>query len=164
MTIATLNNVFFDQLKDLYSATEQTAATLPGLEKWASEERLAALLHQQAAVTRRHVKEIMAIFDAHGVEAGNDVCKAMKGLIKGGNRHIEMAGDALIRDLLLIAHTNRIIHYLIAAADYTQGIAKKCGLGLEADTVAEILSAECAFAEDLSELALGAFDLTIGGF
>lgn len=164
MTITSPKEVFFDQLKDLYSATAQAAATLPDLEERASEKRLAALLHHQAAATRRHLKDIAAIFEAHGVEAGDDMCKAMKGLIKGGNRHIGMADDPLVRDLLLVAHVNRIIHYLIAAADFTRGIAGKNGLGPESETVADILATECGFAEDLSELALGAFGVSIGGF
>jgi ferritin-like metal-binding protein YciE len=164
MTIASPTDIFFDQLRDLNSATRQTAATLPDLANWASEEKLAAILREHHAATRRHQQEIAAIFEAHGVEAGNDVCKAMEGLIEGGNKHIKIADDPAIRDLLLIAHSNRIAHYLIAAADYTRGIAEKCGLGLETEAVADILTAECAFAEDLSELALGVFDLKIGGF
>ena len=66
MTITSPMEVFFDQLKDLYSATAQAAATLPDLEERASEKRLAALLHHQAAATRRHLKDIAAIFEAQG--------------------------------------------------------------------------------------------------
>lgn len=163
MTIASIKDVFFDQLKDLYSATGQVAGTLPDLRNRATEERLAELLKKQADVTRRHVEEILAIFEAHGVEAGNDVCKAIEGLIEGGNRHLDMAGDTRVRDLLLIAHNSRIAHYLIAASDFTRGIAEKCDLSLEAGALAEVLAAKSGFAKDLSDIASSVFGVRIGG-
>jgi ferritin-like metal-binding protein YciE len=163
MTIASTKDIFFDQMKDLYSATGQVAGTLPDLRNRATEERLAELLQKQADVTRRHVEEIMAIFEAHGVEAGNDVCKAIEGLIDGGNQHLDMAADARVRDLLLIAHCSRIAHYLIAASDFTRGIAEMCDLSLEAGTLADVLAAKSDFAKDLSELASSIFGVRIGG-
>jgi ferritin-like metal-binding protein YciE len=163
MTIASPKDVFFDQLRDLNSATLQTEATLPDLANRASEERLAEIFREHHAATGRHREEISAIFEGHGVEAGNDVCKAMEGLIEGGNKHIEIAEASLIRDLLLIAHGNRIAHYLLAAADYTRGIAENCGLGVEANTVAEILAIERRLADDLSRVALDGFNIEIGG-
>ncbi|RYD72644.1 MAG: DUF892 family protein, partial [Verrucomicrobiaceae bacterium] len=123
MSIENFIDVFFDQLKDVKSATDQTVDTLPDLIRWASDERLREPLVSFAAETRGHAREILAIFEGHGREPGDDLCKAMEGLIKGGNTHIGMARDPIIRDHLLIAHCNRIGHYLRAATEFTQGIA-----------------------------------------
>lgn len=162
MTIASATDVFFDQLKDLRSALQQVPATLPDLADWANQEKLRAIFEHHLQETDRHLREVEAIFEAHGREAGDDVCKAIAGLIEGGNQHIKAAGDAIVRDLLLIAHTNRIFHYLIAAAEFTQGIAKNCGLCLEADVAAEVLGFERDCTKRLAETGAVAYGVELG--
>jgi ferritin-like metal-binding protein YciE len=163
MTIATSIDVFFDQLKDLKSATEQTTGTLPELIGWASHAKLRAAFQAYREETTRHLQEILAIFDAHSKDPGDDLCKAVAGLIEGGNAHIEMAGDTVVRDLLLIAHTNRLGHYLRAAAEFSLGIARKCALTAETDAIARMLARHQDFTECLSEVAAERFEVEIGG-
>jgi ferritin-like metal-binding protein YciE len=163
MSIENSNDVFFDQLKDVRSATEQTVDTLPDLIQWASDGRLRELLVSYAAETRGHAREILAIFEGHTKEPGDDSCMAMAGLIEGGNAHIELAGDATVRDHLLIAHCNRIGHYLRGAAEFTLAIAKKCELLPEADVVAGMLTSHQDFTRSLAEVGAAAYELELGG-
>jgi len=163
MTPISAKDVFFDQLKDLNSVEDQVTATLPDLIGWASCEPLKTLLGIHRSASERHRQEVKAIFDAHDVSPGNDVCKAMEGLIEGGNQHIQAASDATVRDLLLIAHSNRIAHYGIAAYGFTFAIAERACLGLEAQTLADILEVQRAFAKSLSEVGFEVFGVPVGG-
>ena len=163
MSIRSSTDVFFDQLKDLKSATELTVQTLPELIGWASEPKLLEALRAYLDATTRHLREITAIFEAHSHEAGSDICKAMAGLIEGGNAHITMAADAIVRDHLLIAHSNRIGHYLRAASEFTLGMARSCALGPETDVIAEKLARHQDFTAWLSEVAAGVFSVEMGG-
>ncbi|MEK7954353.1 DUF892 family protein [Luteolibacter soli] len=161
--VSTSIDVFFDQLKDLKSATEQTVQTLPDLMRWASQARLLEAFRAYAEATSRHLREIVAIFEAHSKEPGDDLCKAVAGLIEGGNTHIALANDSVVRDHLLIAHANRIGHYLRAASEFTLGMARKCELLPETEVVAEMLARHQDFTGWLAEIASEAFKVEIGG-
>jgi ferritin-like metal-binding protein YciE len=163
MTIASSTDIFFDQLRDLKSATEQAHATLPDLKSWASEPALKKLFQEYEAATVGHFSSILAIFDDHGKDPGHDVCLAMEGLIEGGNKHLQMAADAAARDHLLIAHSNRIGHYLTAAAEFTLAIAKSGGFPAEAKAIGSILVGERAFTKTLAEVAAQEWGMELGG-
>jgi len=163
MTIASSTDVFFDQLEDLRSATEQTRESLPDLIEWARDTELKSVFETYATTVSRHLQEILAMFDAHSKEPGDDICKAIAGLIEGGNKHIEMAADTSVRGLLLIAHTNRMAHYLQAAAEFTLAIAIQCGLSAEADAVAGILTEHRDFRRSLAKVGTETFNIGIGG-
>ena len=85
MTISSSMDVFFDQLKDLRSATGQTVDTLPDLIGWAGQEELREKLYAYSVATEAHLEQILVIFHGHDVDPGDDLCKAMAGLIEGGN-------------------------------------------------------------------------------
>ena len=163
MSIASSTDVFFDQLKDLKSATEQTMQTLPELIGWAGDERLRDTLAAYFTATVNHLQQIQIIFDGHSVEAGNDVCKAMAGLIEGGNAHIILAGSPAIRDNLLIAHCTRIGHYLEAAAVFTRGVAAKCDLSAERIALAGMVARHQEFITSLAAVGASVFGLKLGG-
>lgn len=163
MTIASPTDIFFDQLRDLKSANEQTDETLPDLVRWSTEPTLAEALGSYHQAIRRHRQEMQAIFAAHSREAGEDVCKAMAGLIEGGNAHLQAAADATVRDILVIAHCNRIGHYLRSAAEVTLAMARKCGLTTEADVIFEVLDRQEDFTWWLSEVSADGFDIELGG-
>jgi len=163
MTITSSKDVFFDQLKDLNSVEDQVTATMPDLAGWATETTLKSLLNRHHKASEQHRQEVKAIFDAHEVDPGNDVCKAMEGLIEGGNRHIAMAGDPIVKDLLLIAHCSRIAHYAIAAYGFTFAIAESSGLDPEAQVLAAIHGEQIAFSKHLSEIGLEVFGVPVGG-
>lgn len=163
MSIASSRDVFFDQLKDLKSATGQVVQTLPELIGWASDERLRAVLTTCFEATEDHLHQIRLIFSGHSIEEADDLCKAMAGLIEGGNAHIIKAGTPTIRDYLLIAHCTRIGHYLEAAAGFTRGIAGECGLEVEEVALAGIASRHGEFIASLVAVGASAFGLKIGG-
>ena len=163
MIITTPKDVFFDQMKDIHSVLDQVQDTLPDLAAWASEASLKGHLDRHRTAVEQQRQEIKAIFEAHNVEAGDDVCKAMEGLIEGGNQHIEMAGDATVRDILLIAHTNRIAHYLVAAFEFTSAIAETAGLRPESMVLADLLEGHRNFMRDLQEIGLKTFGIPVGG-
>jgi ferritin-like metal-binding protein YciE len=159
MTIASSMDVFFDQLRDLHSATGQTHRTLPDLIRWATHHDLREKLAAYATAVQGHQRQILLIFEGHSIEPGDDPCKAMAGLIDGGNAHLAMAADAVVRDHLLIAHCHRIGHYLRGASGFTLGIARKCDLTAEADALAEMAARHRDFTDDLTRIGTHAFGL-----
>ncbi|MCW1912959.1 DUF892 family protein [Luteolibacter sp. GHJ8] len=163
MKIETPTDIFFDQLRDLNSALQQVAGTLPDLIGWSTANDLRKRLEKYHELILSYLQEVSAIFESHGEDSGNDKCKAIAGLIEGGNQHLEIAEGAVIRDLLLIAHSSRIGHYMLAASRFAGGIATTCGLVVEADVITENSTAQIDFMDGLEHIASKDFGVEIGG-
>ncbi len=162
MKITNPNDLFFDQLKDLYSVESQVVLTLPDLAEKASDRSLKALLLDHEGETLRHKEVVTAVFERHGVDPGGDICKAMKGLIDGGNEHLAKTEDPSVRDLLIIAHCNRMEHYEIAAYGFTVALAECLGLTRDASDLTEVLEEERRTARQLGAIAAEIFGAPAG--
>lgn len=152
MKTVTPKDLFFDQLRDLHSVETQLVASLPTLVQRVSFPALAAAIARHAEETKRQAEVIASIFAVHNVEIGDDECKAMKGLIEGGDAHLEEVEVPTTRDLMMVAHCSRVEHYEIAAYGITLRLAQQLGLSDEAGLLSAILSEERAALAKLDEI------------
>jgi len=155
MSINTLRDLFFDQLRDLYSVETQLLEALPELESSANETELRERFREHADVTMVQRDRLLQIFTRHNENPEGDVSKAMKGLTQGGREHIGTATDPAVKDALIVAHANRIEHYEIAAYGVALAIAEALDLGKEADALAESIAEERQMDQALTRLAVG---------
>ena len=118
------SDLLADQLRDLYSAEAQIILTSPELANHATHPRLKHVLadEEKAGLGRRQLLQTIA--ERRGFDLEGDICLAMQGLIKGGNRHLSMAEGSTVADLLIIAHFNRIKHYSIAGYGFALALAE----------------------------------------
>ncbi len=115
MKIQSLNDLFVEELQDLYSAEKQILEALPKMaEKCASADlRQAFNLHLQQS--REQKRRLDQIFDAIPKVDRDDVtCKGVKGIIDEGEKLMKDAKDAEVRDASMIASAQRVEHYEIA--------------------------------------------------
>jgi ferritin-like metal-binding protein YciE len=115
MELNTLNDLFLEQLQDLYSAETQLVEALPKMASASSNEELRDAFEHHLAETRGHVKRLTQIFDQLGESPGTEVCKGMQGLIKEGAEVLKLKGHPAVIDAALIAAAQRVEHYEIAA-------------------------------------------------
>ena len=127
MNFSDPTDLFFVQLRDLCSAKSQVILTLPELAAHASSPGLRNLLLDHERDSIRHKKTIATIFKRHGVDPEGKICEAIGGLIKSGNGYLAKTGNPQVRDLLLVAHCNRLEHYEIAAYGFTVSLAQHLG-------------------------------------
>lgn len=128
MRIQSPLDLLIDQIRDLYSAESQAVLTLPELAGTSPAENLGKLLlrfEQQAIVHKERLREACERLEA---SPEGDICKAMQGLIEGGNQHIEQAEGRETKALILIAHVNRILHYQIGGYSFATALAGQLGL------------------------------------
>jgi ferritin-like metal-binding protein YciE len=135
MELNTLNDLFLEQLQDLYSAETQLVEALPKLASASSNEELRDAFEHHLAETREHVNRLTRIFDQLGETPGTEVCKAMQGLIKEGDEILELQGHPSVIDAALIAAAQRVEHYEIAA----YGTAKTLADQLDKDEAKSLL-------------------------
>jgi len=131
MRLETLQDVFIEQLKDLYSAENQILKALPKLAKAASSAELKEAFEEHLEQTRTHVErleQVMESMDEKTVRGKK--CKGMEGLLEEGAETLEMKRDAspAALDAAMIAAAQRVEHYEIAAYGTVIAYAKQLGL------------------------------------
>jgi ferritin-like metal-binding protein YciE len=109
-----LQDLYLEQLKDLYSAETQLVEALPKMEQAATDPKLKDGFRTHLDQTRQHVNRLESVFADLGEQPGGHTCKAMKGLIAEGSEMIEQLAAAAVKDAGLIACAQRVEHYEIA--------------------------------------------------
>ena len=114
MKIESLEELFVEELKDLYHAEKQLVKALPKMAKAATSEQLRKAFTDHLEQTKNHVLRLEQVFETVDETAKTKVCKGMQGLIEEGQETI--AEDALeqLADLGLIAAAQKVEHYEIS--------------------------------------------------
>ena len=114
MKIESLEELFVEELKDLYHAEKQLVKALPKMAKAAISEELRTAFTDHLEQTKNHVLRLEQVFETVDEKAKAKVCKGMQGLIEEGQETI--AEDALdqMADLGLIAAAQKVEHYEIS--------------------------------------------------
>jgi ferritin-like metal-binding protein YciE len=114
MELSSLNDVFEEQLGDLYDAEKQLVAALPKVATAAHSDELRKAFQEHLDETRGHVERLEQIFGDLGIPMPTETCEAMHGLIREVDQIVTATGDQAAKDAALIAAAQRIEHYEIA--------------------------------------------------
>jgi ferritin-like metal-binding protein YciE len=155
MKMNRLDDLYVDQLKDLYNAEKQLVQALPKMAKAATTEELRMGFQEHLEETKNHVNRLEQIFASLGSSPGRKKCEAMEGLVKEGQEAIELQGDAIVRDAALIAAAQRVEHYEIAAYGTVRTFANHLGRKDESELLQMTLDEEGATDKRLTALAEG---------
>lgn len=151
----TLNDVFVDQLEDLYSAEQQLVIALPKMATAASHDELRQAFEHHLDETRDHVRRVQDILSDLGRAATSEHCEGMEGLIREGQQVISAVGSPAARDAALIAAAQRIEHYEIAAYGTARTLADELGFDEAKDLLDQTLNEESNADKQLTKLATG---------
>ncbi len=112
--ITTLQQLFVEQLKDLYSAETQLIDALPKMAEAAHAPALKQGFKTHLAETKEHAKRLERILKGLKEKPTGKTCKAMEGLVKEGSETISENASPAVKDAALIAAAQRVEHYEIA--------------------------------------------------
>ena len=126
-SLDSLQDLYLDQLRDLYSAESQIADALPKMAETASHPELRQAFETHLAQTREHAQRIERICDGLGESPRGETCDGMKGLLKEGEKTMKARADSDVLDAALIAAAQRVEHYEIAAYGCTKTYARLLG-------------------------------------
>jgi len=82
--ITTLEDLFVEELKDLFDAENQLTRALPKMAKAATAPELKEAIEEHLEVTKQQVERLTQVFAEIGKPAKGKRCEAMKGLITEG--------------------------------------------------------------------------------
>lgn len=139
--IKSLDGIFLEELKDLYSAENQLIKALPQMAKAINSEELKSAIEMHLEQTKKHATRLEEAFKELGQKPEQVTCKAMKGLIEESEEVISKADKCAARDAGIIGAAQRVEHYEIAAYGTAQTHASILGynqiLSLLQDTLRE---------------------------
>src|SRR6266478_6893707 len=113
MKLGSLQELYVEELKDLYSAENQLLKALPKMAKVASSPELRTAFEDHLEQTRGQVERLERIFKKLDASPKGKKCKAMEGLIEEGKEVMEEAHPPVL-DAALIAAAQRVEHYEMA--------------------------------------------------
>jgi len=153
MELATLQDLYVHELKDIYSAEKQLIRALPKMAKAASNEQLKASFKQHLEETKEHAARLERLLEAHEESTRGPKCKGMEGLVEEGSEMIEEDADEEVRDAGLISAAQRVEHYEIAAYGCARTYAQLLGHKEDAQVLQTTLDEEGATDKKLTALA-----------
>ncbi len=154
MALATMQDLFIEQLKDLYSAEKQLVQALPKMAKAATTPELVQAITDHLGQTQNHVSRLEQCFEHLNASSRGKRCKGMEGLIEEGKETIEEEGEGVVKDAGLIAAAQRVEHYEISGYGTAKTMASLLGLDDVADLLEETLGEEEEADKLLSQIAM----------
>jgi ferritin-like metal-binding protein YciE len=155
MSVKTMEDLFVNELRDLYHAEKQLLKALPKMRKAASSDELKQLLETHLEETHGQVEKLEQVFEMLDLGKRAKRCEAMEGLISEGQEIIEDVEDPEVRDAGLIVAQQKVEHYEIAGYGSAVAMAKQLGKTEAMPLLQEILEQEKATDQKLNQLALG---------
>ena len=153
MSVENLQQLFVEQLRDLYDGEQQITEALPKLIEKASNPQLKSALENHLNETRQQITRLDQIFKGLGEKSSGATCKGMKGVISEGDDTVSKAKDAAVRDAAIITSAQRVEHYEIAGYGTVKTYARQLGKSDVARVLEQILNEEKQADVKLSEIA-----------
>lgn len=163
MKLESLQDLYVEQLKDLYSAEKQLIQALPKMEKAATNSQLKQGFNMHLEQTKGHVERIEKIFQTLGKSPSGKKCKAMEGLVEEGQETIAEDAEPEVRDAALIAAAQRVEHYEIAGYGTVRTYAQMLGHNDQVRLLEQTLEEEKQTDRKLTQLAESSINIQAEG-
>ena len=124
-----LNEIYTDELKDLWSANDQMARCLKKITSKASDADLKAMLTTSQEGITGHTAMLKELIAANDEKVSKEHCKGMEGLVAEATKHTgeEAPKKGPLLDTMIIAQYQRMTHYGIAGFGTAAAYAKALG-------------------------------------
>jgi ferritin-like metal-binding protein YciE len=152
--MTSLDELYVELLKDLYSAENQLIKALPKMAKTAGSSDLRNAFEDHLKQTKHQAERIERIFSdrGNGSPRGKK-CAGMEGLIEEGKEIMQENMEEQVMDAGLIAAAQKVEHYEIASYGTARAWAEQMGYDRDADLLQQSLEEESAANEKLTQIA-----------
>jgi ferritin-like metal-binding protein YciE len=152
----TLEDVFIEQIRELYDVEKQLVRGLTRMAKAADSDQLAEALRTHLVETEEHVQRLEQIFEQCDEKPKAKSCKAIRGLIEDAKTELRERGP--LQDIAIIEAGQKAEHYEISGYGTARTLAEKLGKDDVVSLLQKTLDEEKAADGKLTELTPGIFD------
>ena len=149
----TLQDAFYETLKDVYYAEKQSVRALKKSAKAAEHDELKQAFETHAEESANQVERLQQVFEIIGKPARAKTCEAMQGLTSEMEEDLEDFGDSPAADAVLAACAQAVEHYEIARYGTLKTWATQLGYNDAAKLLDETLQEEKKTDQLLSQIA-----------
>ena len=142
MKINNLNDLFKDQLRDMYSAETQSVDALSKMIGSTTDKKLKDRFEKHLKETHGHIEKLEKVFNILEDKPKGHRCKAMAGIIEEIEDTLNCGAPPAVMDAGLIAGERRIEHYEIAGYESAIELADELEQGKIKNLLEEILKDE----------------------
>jgi len=153
MALASLKDLYFDELADLYDAETQILRTLPRLAEAARSPELREALRKHCDESRLHLARLELIFTHWGERRRSKACAGVSGIVQEADERLNQAATDDARDAAIIGVAQRVEHYEIASYGCARTYARRLSRLDEARLLLETLEEERRGEQVLAALA-----------
>ncbi|HTM58522.1 MAG TPA: ferritin-like domain-containing protein [Candidatus Udaeobacter sp.] len=148
-----LQDLFIDELKDIYDAEVRITKALPKMIKAAASEELSSAFKDHLKETQEHVTRIEQILKNLDTSPKGTTCEAMVGLLDEGEELMKEDGAPSVKDAAIIAAAQKIEHYEMATYGCLRDWARALNDDDSADILQQTLDEEGSADKRLTEIA-----------
>ena len=125
-----LNDIYTDELKDLWSANDQMQKVLKKITAKATDPALKEMLTKSQDGIGKHTDVLKELIAGQDEKVSKEHCKGMEGLAAEATKHVLEEGPEKgpLLDVLIIAQYQRMTHYGIAGFGTATAYAEALGL------------------------------------
>jgi ferritin-like metal-binding protein YciE len=153
MPTKTMEDLFFDGVKDIYYAERKIVAALKKMIRGAKAEELKSAFGKHLQETEDQIERLVQVFEILGKPAGGKTCPAIDGILEEGQEILEEFKESPALDAGLLAAAQAVEHYEIARYGTLKSWALQLGHKDIAQLLEQTLSEEMKTDQALSQLA-----------
>jgi ferritin-like metal-binding protein YciE len=152
MAAKSLQELFVEELRDMYDGEKRLTKALPRMAKAAESEELGAAFTNHLRETERQVQRLEQVFRTLGEPVRGKKCDGIMGIVEEGKHAMEELEGSVL-DAALIAGAQKVEHYEIASYGTLAYFAELLGNDKAKDLLGQTLDEEKAADEKLSTIA-----------
>lgn len=152
MAVNSLQELFVEELRDIYDAEKRITKALPKMAKAASSEALKEALMGHLDETEGQIARLEQVFREIGETARSKKCEGIIGLVSEADEVMQEL-DGPVLDAALIASAQKVEHYEIASYGTLAYFADLLGESRAKQLLGQTLEEEKAADEKLNEIA-----------
>jgi ferritin-like metal-binding protein YciE len=153
MSVDSIEKLFIEELKDLYSAENQITKALPKMVNAATSKDLKKAFENHLRETEAQIERLVQVCKMLGTSPKGKSCEGMKGVLQEGSSMLHESEEGDVRDAALISAAQRVEHYEMAAYGTVRSYAQLLGQTEVAKLLEETLEEEKAADQKLTSIA-----------
>ncbi|TRL38771.1 ferritin-like domain-containing protein [Rhizobium straminoryzae] len=153
MADKTLEDLFYETLKDIYYAERKISKALPKMARGATDPKLKQAFLKHKEETDGQIERLQQVFELIGKRARGKTCPAIDGIIEEGEEILDEFKGTPALDAGLLAAAQAVEHYEISRYGTLRSWAMQLGLKDAVALLEATLAEESKTDDTLTQLA-----------
>lgn len=156
--LQSLDDLFYDQLKEAYDIESQLVEALPEMEDKTRNKELKEIFSQHRKEAKNQQNRLQEIADEMGIDISGQRSDAMEGMLRHTHQLLSEDAEDNVRDAGLIADVQKMKHYEMAVYGTAREYAHSMDRKDVADKLNQSLQEESNVDRRLSEVAVNSIN------